>query len=88
MSKTVYYILFENYQDGLKLRDELLKENIDNRIAPAPYALLGEVSCGMALLIMPEEVERAKNFLKKTKAKYHSIVPLENQLQSKRDKYC
>lgn len=46
-----WYILFANYEQGLALRDLLLKHGHKNRIAPAPRAIQGELSCGMSLLI-------------------------------------
>ena len=43
-----YYILFENYEQGLALHDVLDSDDIPNRIAPAPRAIQGELSCGMS----------------------------------------
>ena len=53
-----YYILFANYEQGLALHDLLDRENIPNRIAPAPRAIQGELSCGMSLLIQPEALDQ------------------------------
>lgn len=83
-----YYVLFANYEHGLALRDLLLSENIPNRIAPAPRCIQGELSCGMSLLLEPEWLSKAKRVMEENKAEYHDIVPLENQLVSRRDKYC
>ncbi len=88
MARRVYYVLFENYQQGLALRQILLEEGVENRIAPAPYALLGEVSCGMALLIEAADIDRAKAVMDQRQAVYHAVVPLDNQLDGKRDRYC
>ena len=46
-----YYILFANYEQGLALREILLADEIPNRIAPAPRAIQGDLSCGMSLLV-------------------------------------
>lgn len=83
-----YYILFANYEQGLRLHDCLSKEGIKNRIAPAPRAIQGKLSCGMSLLIEPEHIEAAKECIEKNHAEYYDIVPLEGQIQSHRDKYC
>ena len=48
-----WYILFAHYAQGLALRDLLLKDGLENRIAPAPRAIQGELSCGMFLIIEP-----------------------------------
>lgn len=88
MDNLRYYILFANYEQGLALRDILLKDNIPNRIAPAPKSIQGDLTCGMSLLIEPKFIEKTKQSIEINKAIYHAIIPLENQISSKRDKYC
>ena len=83
-----WYILFVNYEQGLALRDLLLKHGVKNRIAPAPRSIQGELSCGMSLLIEDTDVESALNCIVEQKGEYHSIVPLAGQLKLRRDKYC
>ena len=83
-----WYILFVNYEQGLALRDLLLKYSVKNRIAPAPRAIQGELSCGMSLLIEDADVEAALTCIVEHKGEYHSIVPLAGQIRSHRDKYC
>ena len=39
---TRWYILFANYEQGLALHDLLDRNNIRNRIAPAPRAIQGD----------------------------------------------
>lgn len=83
-----YYILFANYEQGLKLHNLLTEDGVKNRIAPAPRAIQGELSCGMSLLIEPADLEAAKACIEKTQGEYHSIVLLEGQIKSRRDHYC
>ena len=83
-----WYILFVNYEQGLALRDLLLKHGVKNRIAPAPRPLQGELSCGMSLLIEDQDVEQALTCIVTHHGEYHSIVPLAGQIRSHRDKYC
>ena len=83
-----WYILFANYEQGLALRDLLLKGNVKNRIAPAPRAIQGELSCGMSLLIEDRDIEAALGCIVENRGEYHSIVPLAGQMRSHRDKYC
>ena len=85
---TRYYILFENYEQGLALHDLLDGAGVNNRIAPAPAAARGRLCCGMALLLSPESVDPAKEVIRQNNAVYHSIVSLEDQLLPRRDKYC
>ena len=55
-----YYILFENYEQGLALHERLDATGIGNRIAPAPAAARGELCCGMSLLVEPDEIDAAR----------------------------
>ena len=85
---TRYYILFENYEQGLALHDLLDRAGVMNRIAPAPAAARGELCCGMSLIVGADMIEQAKAVIAGENAVYHSIVALENQLQPRRDRYC
>ena len=85
---TRYYILFENYEQGLALHDLLEGAGVMNRIAPAPAAARGKLCCGMSLLVEADMIGQAKEVIRRENAVYHSIVSLENQLQPRRDRYC
>ena len=83
-----WYILFVNYEQGLTLRDLLLRHNVKNRIAPAPRAIQGKLSCGMSLLIEPEDIDAVRACIEENQGKYYDIVPLEDQIRARRDRYC
>lgn len=83
-----WYILFQTYEQGLALHDLLDRHDIKNRIAPAPRAIQGKLSCGMSLLIEPEELEAARACIAANNAEYYDIVPLEGQIKARRDQYC
>ena len=83
-----YFILFDNYEQGLALHDLLDEAGVTNRIAPAPAAARGKLCCGMSLLIEADMIERAREVIQRETAVHHSIVSLEDQLQSRRDRYC
>lgn len=83
-----YYILFVNYEQGMKLHDLLDAHSIKNRIAPVPRAIQGRLSCGMCLLIEPEHIEETRSCIEEHQAEHFDIVPLEVQLKSHRDRYC
>ncbi len=83
-----YYILFANYEQGLALREILLADEIPNRIAPAPRAIQGDLSCGMSLLVEPEYIDAARRSIAEHGAAYHRIASLEGQIRPDRDRYC
>ncbi len=83
-----YYILFDNYEQGLALHDLLDEAGVMNRIAPAPAAARGKLCCGMSLLVEADSIEAARVVISRHNAVHHSIVPMEDQLQARRDRYC
>ena len=85
---TRYYILFDNYEQGLALHELLDESGVENRIAPAPAAARGQLCCGMSLLLESEAVDAARAVIRQHNAVHHSIAAVENQLQPRRDRYC
>ena len=83
-----WYILFQNYEQGLALHDLLDRHDIKNRIAPAPRVLQGKLSCGMSLLIEADIIDEVRACVEEHKAPHYDIVPLAGQVKSHRDKYC
>ena len=59
-SRINYYILFQNYTQGMLLHELLREEHISSRISPAPRSIQGELGCGMSLLIQPEDIDRVR----------------------------
>ena len=88
MGKIRYYILFDNYEQGMAMHELLSGHAIRNRIAPAPRVLQGNLSCGMSLLIEPDQLEAVKEVIENTHPEYAFIAPLEGQICSNRDQYC
>ena len=85
---TRWYILFANYEQGLALHDLLDRNNIRNRIAPAPRAIQGDLTCGISLMIEEADIDDARACIEGNHAEYHAIVPLAGQIKPHRDKYC
>lgn len=83
-----YYILFRNYEHGMALHELLDANNIDNRIAPAPRCIQGELSCGVSLVLPESAIDAARDCITEHHAEYYDIVPLAGQMVSKRDRYC
>lgn len=87
-SRINYYILFENYTQGMMLQELLREEQISSRISPAPRSIQGELGCGMSLLIQPEEIEQVRACIEKNQAEYYDIVALPCQINPRRNKFC
>lgn len=87
-SRINYYILFEDYTQGLMLQEYLREDHISSRIAPAPRSIQGKLGCGMSLLIQPEDIDAVRECIRKNQAEYYDIVPLPCQINPKRNKFC
>ena len=85
---TRWYILFDNYEQGLALHELLDARGLPNRIAPAPRCLKEAAACGMSLLIGPDAIAAVRACVEARPGEYRAIVSLEDPLQSRRDRYC
>lgn len=83
-----WYILFDNYEQGLALHALLDDHGLKNRIAPAPRCLKEAAACGMALLVEDEDIGAVRECIETCGGEYRTIVSLTGQLRSHRDRYC
>ena len=83
-----YYVLFENYTEGMALQELFRSKGINSRIAPAPRSIQGELGCGISILIMPEVLEAAKSAIEENNMSYYDIVPLRGQIKPNRNRFC
>lgn len=83
-----YYILFDNYTHGLALYKLLQLDSIPARISPTPHILQEKVSCGMSLLVMPEDIDAVRACIAEHGAAYHDIAALPCQIKTDRFKFC
>ncbi|MDO4479421.1 MAG: DUF3343 domain-containing protein [Lachnospiraceae bacterium] len=85
MAKDInYYVLVTTYTEAMKIQAMLREGNIPSRISPTPHAIQGIVGCGVSILLLPEDLENARSYMDEHGAKYHSIVPLERQIDPRR----
>ena len=84
----IWYILFDNYEQGLALHDILDAHGEPNRIAPAPRAIKEAAACGMALMVKDEDVAGVRKCIEENHGEYRSIVSYKGGLLPYRDRYC
>ena len=84
MAKLNYYILVSTYTQAMKIQELLREAQVPSRISPTPHAIQGIVGCGVSILLQPEQLDAAKACLAEKGAEYHSIVPLECQINPRR----
>lgn len=87
MSDTVFYVLVESSTQGMQLYLALRAAGCCVRIAPAPR--LENVCCGMAILVLPEDMPKVKDaFLSDPSLVYDRIIETENLIDPHRDAFC
>ncbi|MCR4711097.1 MAG: DUF3343 domain-containing protein [Clostridia bacterium] len=72
----------------MALHEILDRAEIGNRIAPTPVSIRGDHGCGMCILVKDGEIEAARTCLAGNGVSPQAVVPLEDQLRSRRDRYC
>lgn len=88
MSDVRYYVLFANYEQGLKLHGILDGAGVQNRIAPGAPLHTGGAFLRYVAAHRKGAHRRSQRSHKASGAEYHDIVPLEGQMKAHRDKYC
>ena len=88
MADMRWYILFDNYEQGLALHELLDAHDLPNRISPAPRCLKEAAACGMSLMIGPNAIDAVRACIEAHHREYRTIVPLEDRLRPRRDRYC
>ena len=80
-----YYVLFHNHTDSMQMYRGLTKASVFARISPTPREL--SVSCGGALLVNGEDVEKIKIMAEENGWDYLMISGLNNTFDNTRHRY-
>ena len=83
-----YYILFDNYTQGLALHELLRSEGLRARIAPTPRSVEGSQPCGMSLLVKAEDIDAVRESIARSHAEHREIVAMPCQINPGRGKFC
>ena len=82
----IFYVLFNNHENGLKL-NSLLKENsLKSTISPTPRSL--SKCCGISLIVEEDELEDVKRVVKENDIEIIAIESLERDINPNRHVYC
>lgn len=82
----IYYVLFENHENGMKLYNALKKEGLQSTISPTPRSL--SKCCGISLIINKEDIDSIYEIVKKESINIIGIENIKNNRNSNRDVYC
>lgn len=82
-----HYILFENHEQAVKLKQELREAGCRATIAPTPREVT--LCCGVSLMIKPEDYPAVEQYLAEhPEAVYKAVHEVSLQFDPKRDHYC
>ena len=82
----VWYVLFENHTQAIRLDGLLRKAGLHATMVPTPRIL--SKSCGVALALRSEEVDAIRSLINLEKVDILEIVSMEKDINPRRDKYC
>ncbi|WP_101772693.1 DUF3343 domain-containing protein [Peptostreptococcus faecalis] len=85
MSK-IFYVLFENHENGLKLHKLLRENNLESTISPTPRSL--SKCCGISLMIDSSQVDEVNNVINANDISILKIESVEMEINPNRDRYC
>lgn len=80
-----YYVLFQNHTDAMAMYRGLNEASVFACISPTPREL--SASCGVALLVNGEDVEKIKELANNNGWNYLQISGLNNTFDNSRHKY-
>ncbi len=86
MEKVLYYVLFNNHDNGMRLYNSLKKRNIKSTIVPTPR--VASKCCGISLLINKEDINKIKKCIEEESLEILKITEVKTNINPKRDKYC
>ena len=81
-----YYVLFNNHENGMRLKKELNNAKIKAVIAPTPRKL--SKCCGISLMIEEEDIESIRQIAEEMKIEILEIDWIEKDFNASRDRYC
>lgn len=81
-----YYVLFNNHENGMRLKKELNNEKIKSTISPTPRKL--SKCCGISLMIDEKDIDKIREIADKKKIEILEIDWIEKDVNPNRDRYC
>ena len=82
----VYYVLFNNHENGLKLNSKLKENGLKSTISPTPRSL--SKCCGISLIVDENELEDVRRVVEENNIEIITIESLERDINPNRDRYC
>jgi len=82
----VYYVLFNNHTNGLKLHKILRSKGLTATISPTPRSL--SKCCGISLIVDEKELDQVRVEISENDIEILAIESIEKDVNNNRDIYC
>ena len=82
----VYYVLFNNHTNGLKLHQVLWSKGLTATISPTPRSL--SKCCGVSLIVDEAELEEVREAIRENDIEILDIEYIKKDVNNNRDVYC
>ena len=82
----VYYVLFNNHTNGLKLHKVLRSKGLTATISPTPRSL--SKCCGVSLIVDEAELEEVREAIRENDIEILDIEYIKKHVNNNRDVYC
>lgn len=82
----VFYVLFNNHENGLKLNSKLKENGLQSMISPTPRSL--SKCCGISLIVEENELDEVRRVVEENDIEIITIESIERDINPNRDKYC
>lgn len=82
----VFYVLFNNHENGLKLNLKLRENGLHSMISPTPRSL--SKCCGISLIVDENELDEVRRVVKENNIEIITIESIERDINPNRDRYC
>ena len=82
----VYYVLFNNHTNGLKLHKVLRSKGLTATISPTPRSL--SKCCGVSLIVDEAELEEVREAIRENDIEILDIEYIKKDVNNNRDGYC
>ena len=82
----VYYVLFNNHTNGLKLHKVLRSKGLTATISPTPRSL--SKCCGVSLIVDEAELEEVREAIRENDIESLDIEYIKKDVNNNRDVYC
>ncbi|MDK8277270.1 DUF3343 domain-containing protein [Peptostreptococcus anaerobius] len=82
----LYYVLFNNHTNGLKLHKVLRSKGLTATISPTPRSL--SKCCGVSLIVDEAELEEVREAIRENDIEILDIEYIKKDVNNNRDVYC